>query len=65
MGQKFDRNHSISHCFQDKCIFAIYSEIQDGHQKWWENDFCKKSPVNSADTLCEITLSRSVSGFCV
>ena len=31
--------------------FAFYPEIQDGHQKWWENYFCKKSSVDSADTL--------------
>ena len=21
---------------KDKCVFAFYAEIQDGHQKWWE-----------------------------
>ena len=41
-------------------------EIQDGRQKWWENDFCEKSPVYSANTLwvknfIEIALSHSVS----
>ena len=46
--------------------FAFYAEIQDGHQKWWENNFCEKSPVDSADTLwfknfVEITLSRPAS----
>ena len=30
-GPKFCRNHSISHRFQDKCAFAFYTEIQDGH----------------------------------
>ena len=47
-------------------FFALYAEIQDGHQKWRENDFCEKSPVDSTDSLrvkhfVEITLSRSVS----
>ena len=41
----------ISLCFQDKCIFAIYPEIQDGHQKWWENVCWEKLPVDSAYTL--------------
>ena len=34
---------------QDKCIFN--AEIQDGHQKWPQSDFCEMSPVHSADTL--------------
>ena len=47
-------------------FFVFYVEIQDGHQKWWENDFCEKSPVDSLDTLrvknfIEIALSCSVS----
>ena len=62
---KFCRNCSISHCFRDKCAFAIYAEIQDGCQKWRESDFCEKSPADSVDTLrvknfVEITLSRMV-----
>ena len=32
--QKFQRNRSIMHHFRDKCVFAFYTEIQDGHQKW-------------------------------
>ena len=49
-----------------KFFLSFYAEIQDGRQKWRENDFCKKSPVDSADTLwvknfVEIALSRSVS----
>ena len=39
MDQKFCRNRSISHCFQDKCIFAFYAEFQDGHRKWREKYF--------------------------
>ena len=33
-------NRSILYRFQEICIFAAYTEIQDGHQKW-ENDFSK------------------------
>ena len=45
-------------------FFAFYTEIQDRCQKWQENDFCKKSPADSADTLrvknfVEIALSHS------
>ena len=41
------------------------AEIQDGRQKWRENNFCDKTPVDSADTLriknyVEIALSRSI-----
>ena len=41
-------------------------QIQDGRQKWRENDFWEKSLVYSADTLwvknfIEIAVSRSVS----
>ena len=66
MGQKFRRNCSVLLRFRDKHIFAFKAEIQDGRQKWWENDFCEKLPVDSANTLwvkifVEIALSRSVS----
>ena len=66
VGQKFCQNRSISHCFQDKCAFAFYAEIQDGRQKRQENDFCKKLPVYSAVTLwvknfIEIILSHTIS----
>ena len=40
-GNKFCQNRSISHCFLDKCVFAFYTEIQDGLQKWPENDLGK------------------------
>ena len=46
LGQKFCRNRSTSLCYRDKCIFAFYAEIQDGRQKWRENDFWEKSPVD-------------------
>ena len=29
----------------------FYAKIQDGRQKWWENDFCKKTPIEHAGTL--------------
>ena len=51
VGQKFRQNHSISHRFRQKSVFALYAEIQDGHQKWRENIFSKKSSLESADTL--------------
>ena len=66
VGQKFCRNRCISLHFQDKHVFAFYGEIQDGYQKWWENNFYEKLPVDSTNTLwvktfVEIALSRSVS----
>ena len=30
-------------------FFAFYAKIQNGHQKWHENDFWEKSPVDSAN----------------
>ena len=41
VGQKFPRNRSISLRFQDKHSFAFNAKIQDGRQKWRENDFAK------------------------
>ena len=36
----------------DKCVFAFYTEIQDGRQNWLEIDFLKKKlPHDCADTL--------------
>ena len=32
-------------------FFAFYAEIQDGHQKWQENDFREKPSDDYADTL--------------
>ena len=66
MGQKFRRNRSILLCFRDKHVFAFNTEIQDGRQKWQENNFCEKSPEDSVDTLrvknfVEIALPCSVS----
>ena len=66
VGQKFRRNRSISLRFWNKWVFVFNAETQDGRQKWWENNFCEKSPVDCADTLwvknfVEIALSRSIS----
>ena len=66
MGQKFSRNRSILLHFRDKHVFVFYAEIQDVRQKWRENDFWGKSPVESSYTLwvknfVEIALFRSVS----
>ena len=41
MGQKFCRNHSISLRFWNKRVFVFNAEIQDGRQKWQENEFYK------------------------
>ena len=54
--------------FRDKHVFAFKAEIQDGRQKWRENNFCEKSPADSANTLrvknfVEIALSHSVSNI--
>ena len=59
-GQKFRPNHSISHRFRDKCIFAFYAEIQGGRQIWRENNFWEKSPVDSTDTLGVKILTKSL-----
>ena len=45
-GKNFGRNHSISHSYRDKCVFVFYAGIQDCGQKWWENDFWLKLPVD-------------------
>ena len=41
LGNNFHQNRSILNCFQDKCVFAFHTEIQDGRQKWQERDFVK------------------------
>ena len=65
-GKKFHQNCSISLRFQDKHVFVFNVEIQDGCQKWQENDFWEKLAIDSAATLrvknfVEIALSRSIS----
>ena len=42
-------------------FFAFYAEIQDGHQKWRQSDFCEMSPLHSADTLWVKISSKSLS----
>ena len=32
-------------------INTFYAKIQDGRQKWGENDFCAKMPIEYAGTL--------------
>ena len=49
-----------------RCVFAFYAEIQDGRQKWQENNFWEKvasRPCRYAvgPKFIEITLARSVS----
>ena len=66
VSQKFGRNSSFLLRFRNKRVFAFYAEIQDGRQKWRENDFWEKSPVESTNTLwvknfVKIALSCSVS----
>ena len=46
--------------------FVFYAEIQDGCQKWRENDFWENLRVDSVDTLwikifIEIALSHTIS----
>ena len=55
---------TLSCCFSEINVF--YAKIQDGCQKWQENNFCVNSPVESAHTLwfknfVKITLASSVS----
>ena len=38
---------SLSHTVSEISVFTFHAEIQDGHQKWRESDFCEKSPVHS------------------
>ena len=47
----FTQKFKISHRFRDKSVFAFYTEIQDGRQKWRESNIFEMSPVHSADTL--------------
>ena len=65
-GQKFCQNLSILLRFRDKRFFICFTQIQDARQKWQENNFWEKSPVDPGDTLwvknfIAIALSRSVS----
>ena len=44
-GIKIRRNHSLLRHFQDKYIFVSYAEIQNGRQKWCQNNFWKKIAI--------------------
>ena len=55
----------FSHCFRDKCIFALHAEIQYGHHKKWENDFCHKVAGHSAYTLPSISFVGIALSFSV
>ena len=62
---KISSKSLISHHFRDKRIFAFYTEIQDGRQKWQENHFGQKVADKSTHTLwvlnfVEIALSLTV-----
>ena len=41
-------------------LFIFYEEIQDGRQKWQENDIWNNTPVDSADTLRVKISSKSL-----
>ena len=58
-GQNFRRNRSVLFRYRDKRVFAFNAEIQDGRQKWRENDFYEKSPVDFEDTLWVKKLCRN------
>ena len=51
VGQKFHPYRSNLQRFRDKYIFAFYADIQDGCQKWQENNFWKNLPDDSVCTL--------------
>ena len=52
VGQKFVKIAlALSFHFQDKHVFAFYTEIQDDCQMWRENNFGENSSVESADPL--------------
>ena len=64
MDPKFCRN--CLHHFRDKHIFAFYTEIQDGRQKWQENNVWETVANDSMNTLglknfVKISLSCTVS----
>ena len=54
--------HSIS---ETNTLLCCITEIQDGRQNWWENDFGEKSPIESTEALwkffVEIALALPVS----
>ena len=65
-GPKFRPNLSISHHFQDKCVFVFYTEIQDGSQKLVGKRFFGKKCHMTVHTLqtknfVKMALSRTTS----
>ena len=44
---------ALSHNISEKNVvfFSFYTQIQDGRQKWQENNFWEKCADDSADTL--------------
>ena len=60
---------ALSHFISEINRFLMfYAEIQDGRQKWLENNFCKKSPVAlqipcGSKILLKMALSHSVSNI--
>ena len=50
--------------FCNKCVFAVYAEIQDGHQKWrayfWEQLPYDSAVIFGIKNLVKITLFRTV-----
>ena len=60
------RNFVQISLYPDKCCLRFMQKFKMATQKWRESDFCKTSPVHSADTMkvknfVEIALSRTVS----
>ena len=65
VGQIFLQNRTVS-MINMLCFFLFYAEIQDGRQKWWENNICQQVADDSAYILglknfVEIALSCIVS----
>ena len=50
------------HCFQHKCVFAFYSNIQDGHQNTSKNNLEENDSrdTNRVKNFVEFALSHTV-----
>ena len=47
--------------FVDECVFCVfYAESQDGRQKWRENDFWRKWPVDCRYPAGQKFMSKSL-----
>ena len=71
-GSNFSLKSLYLTSFLDKCIFMFYAGIQDGHQKWQENDFDSQLtlPIPSGiKHFTKITLAHTISNinafFCI